>query len=235
MLAWVPVWLRLIRAGREGAGPIFGELYCEGYAARIAGKPVTACPYNPNAIPQIAISWIAGWLDDPRWGLGQDPRCARWLLRTARHAQGLLSMTKKTSPQFVACTVALFIGIGVNTYVSYPSAMTAVAILELIILGIRVCAASLPQAISVRKSDGYLSLFALTLPVWYVWQIAGYTNPPAPWLALLGSGLAGLGYTLAAALVVGHFDALALYDRYTTGCAAAVSFIAGTLLSTIAP
>ena len=93
MLNWFPVWLRVIRADKEGTARIFAELYSEGYSARIAGKPVTACPYSPNAIPQIAISWIAGWFNEPTWGLGKHPRFARWFLEKARDGEAPGSMT----------------------------------------------------------------------------------------------------------------------------------------------
>jgi hypothetical protein len=85
-----------------------------------------------------------------------------------------------------------------------------------------------------RVRGGFRSLHALIIPVVGVWQIAGYTNPPAPWLALLGFGLTSLGYTLgAAALIVGHFDILALCDRRTTFGAAIASFLVGTVLLNI--
>jgi hypothetical protein len=87
MLNWVPVWRRLKSADKEGVAQILTELYTEGHAARLAGKPVTACPYSPNAIPQIAVSWIAGWHDEPLWGVGEDPRYARWFLQRARQAR----------------------------------------------------------------------------------------------------------------------------------------------------
>lgn len=81
---WVWVWLRLMKAGKQGTARIFSELYIDGHAARLAGKPVTACPYSPNAIPQIAASWIAGWHDEPLWGAGEGPLYARQFLKEAR-------------------------------------------------------------------------------------------------------------------------------------------------------
>ena len=84
MLDWVPVWRRLRKADEQGTAQILGELYAEGHAARLAGKPVTACPYSPNAIPQIAVSWIAGWHDEPMWGFGEDALFARSFLQKAR-------------------------------------------------------------------------------------------------------------------------------------------------------
>jgi hypothetical protein len=84
MLSWFPVWIRLLRADAAGKARIFTALYVEGHEARLAGKPVWACPYSPNAIPQIAVSWIAGWFDEPLWGADKDIRFARWFLKKAR-------------------------------------------------------------------------------------------------------------------------------------------------------
>jgi len=57
-----------MKADKQGAANIFAGLYVEGHVARLAGKPVTSCPYSPNAIPQIAASWLAGWHDEPLGG-----------------------------------------------------------------------------------------------------------------------------------------------------------------------
>ena len=121
--------------------------------------------------------------------------------------------------------------IGIIASVFSPRLFTEFPVLWIITIGIRVCAVAIPQSMNGRVRGGFRSLHALIIPVVGAWQIASYTNPPAPWLALLGYGLTSLGYTLgAAALFVGHFDILALYNRRITFCAAIASFVVGTVL-----
>ena len=124
--------------------------------------------------------------------------------------------------------------IGIIASVFSPRLLTVLPVLWITTIGIRVCAVAIPQPMNGRVRGGFRSLHALIIPVLGVWQIASYTNPPAPWLALLGSGLSDLGYTLGAgALFVGHFDILALCNRRATICAAIASFLVGTVLLNI--
>lgn len=69
-------------------------------------------------------------------------------------------------------------------------------------------------------------------PIFGLLAIGPFAQPSTPWVALLGSSLADLGWLLAgAALGVGHFNALELHSRLSTFAAALAFFAIGTVLA----
>ncbi len=83
-----------------------------------------------------------------------------------------------------------------------------------------------------QRGFPHLSLLALLYPVA---AMLSMNNTPAPVVAILGYGLANLGYLLVASgLLAGHFFAFGLERRISTFLAAGVLWLAGLVLSNIA-
>jgi hypothetical protein len=55
---------RLLKADLAAREIIFAELFAKGRQARLAGKPVTACPYDPN-VNSAHFDVLAQWMAWP--------------------------------------------------------------------------------------------------------------------------------------------------------------------------
>lgn len=84
-----------------------------------------------------------------------------------------------------------------------------------------------------RRPFPWVSTVALLYPIMAAFYIASY-RPAPPFIAVVGYGLANLGYLLCiSGIVAGHFRIFHLQKRFDVFLTAAGVFVVGTLLTNV--